>query len=146
MNNLKLTIELVPSSSWCNNVRTKLKQSEWDKIRRKCYQESNYVCDICGGKGRKHPVECHEIWNYNDKTRIQKLIGLTSLCPSCHEVKHIGLTTIKGREKQAIKHLMKVNNINERTALNIIDSAFMLHGARSTKEWDLDISFLETYI
>jgi hypothetical protein len=33
----------------------------------------------------KHKVinimECHEIWEYNDEDKIQKLIGLISLCP-----------------------------------------------------------------
>lgn len=88
---MKLTIELVPSTSWFSNLRSLLSSEEWDKIRRGCYKNANYKCEICSGVGPKHPVECHETWEYDEKQGIQKLIGLIALCPSCHEVKHVGL-------------------------------------------------------
>lgn len=142
----KLTIELVPSTSWYNNVRSMVSKKEWDLIRKKCYQTSNYICDICNGKGKRHPVECHEIWEYNDKEKIQKLIGLTSLCPSCHRVKHAGYSISQGKEELIIKQLEKVNNINRNSAINLIDEAFMLHEKRSNYEWNVDISYLKNYI
>ncbi len=143
---MKLTIELVPSTSWYNNVRSMVSKKEWDIIRKKCYQMSNYICDICGGKGEKHPVECHEIWDYNDKTNTQTLIGLTSLCPSCHEVKHSGLAILQEKERKVINQLKKVNNINEQESINLLRKAFEIHNIRSKKEWTVDISFLNNYL
>ena len=77
----KLTIELVPSTSWFNNVRSQVSAQEWDIIRHIVYAKANNICEICGGKGNKHAVECHEIWEYDDKEHIQKLIGMIALCP-----------------------------------------------------------------
>ena len=83
--NYKLTIELVPKTSWYSNVRSNVSKNEWDIIRKKSYEHAGHVCEICGdigtNQGVKHNVECHEIWDYNDETNEQTLGGLISLCP-----------------------------------------------------------------
>ena len=81
---MKLTIELVPRMCWYSNVRTNVTREKWDIIRKECYRKSNYKCEICGDKGTTHPVECHEIWEYDDVNYVQKLIGFIALCPNCH--------------------------------------------------------------
>lgn len=142
---MKLTIELVPRSSWMNNVRAVLTAKQWDALRRVVYDKAWNVCEICGGEGPKHPVECHEIWEYNDKTGIQKLAGMIALCPSCHQVKHFGFARISGKEEQAFKHFMKVNGFKKKEAEKAIISAFELWGKRSTMEWKLDLDILKEY-
>ena len=134
-----LEIELVPSSSFFKNLRSELSKKEWDILRKDSYQQANYVCEVCGGKGPKHPVECHEIWEYKDS--IQKLLGLISLCPSCHEVKHIGLAEVKGRRNQAKAHLIKVNSWCDYEAENHIEDAFREWYKRSQVQWELDLSW-----
>jgi 5-methylcytosine-specific restriction endonuclease McrA len=74
-------------------------------LRKRTYRQANYRCQVCGGRGSKHPVECHEIWHYDDENKIQKLMGLIALCPSCHQVKHIGLAQIQGKGEEANRHL-----------------------------------------
>lgn len=143
---MKLTIELVPETAWFSNVRSEVSKSTWDRIRRKCYKEAGYVCEICGGKGPKHPVECHEIWEYNDDTYKQILKGLISLCPNCHKVKHPGLAQIKGETDIVINQLMKVNNIPKTKAINYINESFNVWEERSKHEWECDISYLDEYL
>lgn len=138
-----LTIELVPSSCFYNNVRSNVSQAEWDVLRKECYKKAGYKCEICGGKGPKHPVECHEIWNYDDDQGIQTLDGLIALCPSCHEVKHVGLAQINGKFEQAILHLAKVNEISVEDAKLYVEACFETWSKRSQKEWKLDITILE---
>lgn len=139
----KLTIELVPSSSWYSNLRSELSNSDWDKIRKFIYKKNNYKCEICSGRGPKWPVECHEKWDY--KNGIQKLTYLYSLCPDCHMVKHIGLAKIKGNYYKALGHFMKVNNCTIAQAKKYIDIVFDKYHARSRQDWELDISYLDNY-
>ena len=141
-----LRIELVPKTSFFSNLRSELTQSQWDKIRKTIYEKSNHKCEICAGKGRKHPVECHEKWEYDVATGVQKLIGLESLCPACHKVKHIGYALSTGRGKSAIKHMMKVNKISEDEAWLAIDEAFLEWEYRSQFNWRLDLSLLSALI
>lgn len=139
----KLTIELVPRTCWFSNVRSCVSKKDWDKLRKKSYQNAGYKCEICGGKGSRHPVECHEIWNYDDKHKIQKLERMIALCPSCHEVKHIGYASVRGRYDVAIRHLAKVNGWTEEQADNYAQIAFNIWKERSDWQWTLDLSFLD---
>ena len=77
-----LTIELVPRTSFYQNLRNMLPTGDWDILRRESYQRNLYRCEICDGAGPNWPVECHEIWDYDDEFNIQTLIGLQSLCPA----------------------------------------------------------------
>jgi nitrate/TMAO reductase-like tetraheme cytochrome c subunit len=95
--------------------------------------------------GPKHPVECHEIWEYDDEKLIQKLVGMIALCPDCHMVKHIGLARLQGRSEKALKHLMKVNSLKKKDAQKYIADAFRTWADRSEKKWALDISCLKKY-
>jgi 5-methylcytosine-specific restriction endonuclease McrA len=145
----KLTIELVPETSFYNNVRSAVTQSEWDVIRKKCYKRAGHKCEICGDKGtnqgKNYSVECHEIWEYDDNTHIQTLKGLIALCPQCHQVKHVGFARMNGKEPEVIRQLMKVNKITSTEADNYIIDSFKVWEKRSEKQWTVDISYLDLY-
>jgi len=141
----KLTIELVPESSWYSNVRSQVSKKTWDVIRRNCYKKASHKCEICNGKGPKWPVECHEIWKYNDVKHMQVLEGFIALCPACHSVKHIGYAQMSGNYLQAIEQLKKVNNISDREAYEYVEECFELWQDRSKYDWAIDISLIAEY-
>lgn len=145
-NDIKLTIELIPSTCHFSNVRTTVTPKQWDKIRFISYEQANHKCEICGGAGKeqgyRHNVECHEIWLYDDENKIQKLIGLISLCPTCHQVKHIGRAIMIGKDKECYNQLAIVNNWTSEQVIQHITESFELHKERSQYEWTLDISIL----
>lgn len=142
----KLLIELIPTTCHYSNVRTTVKKKEWDKIRFISYELANNKCEICGdigkNQGYNHNVECHEIWEYDDENKVQKLIGLISLCPTCHQVKHIGRAIAIGKHKQAYAQLMKVNKWSQKQVEEHILESFEIHKERSKHEWGLDLSIL----
>lgn len=147
---IKLTIELVPESAWFKNVRAEVKPSVWDKIKKKCAANANHKCEICSdtgfNQGVKWAVECHEIWNYNDKSHEQTLIGFIALCPRCHKVKHPGLASMRGETHIVIQQLMKVNNMTRTEANNYLQKSFQIFDNRSQHNWKLDISYFTKYI
>jgi hypothetical protein len=138
-----LTIELVPSTVWYVNLRSELSKAEWDVIRKWCYKQAHYVCEVCGGKGPKWPVECHEIWEFDDAEKTQTLTGLIALCPACHGVKHIGLSEKRGEGVKAQQHLAQVNGWSIKQARAYIREAFEVWEERSQHEWALDISWVD---
>ena len=110
------------------------------------YRRANNRCEICGGRGKTHPVECHEVWHYDDTTRMQRLAGFTALCPDCHRVKHIGLANVQGKGNQAQSHLARVNGWTAHEARAYVAEAFELWAQRSEHDWQLDTSLLETEV
>ncbi len=139
---LKLQIELVPRTCFWSNVRSNIKASEWNKIRRYIYQRSNFICEICGGRGNRHPVECHEVWEYDESPNTQRLVSFQSLCPLCHEVKHYGLAKIRGNSERAFKRFMEINNLDRLTAIKIINVVYRQWADRNELQWDLNIEYL----
>lgn len=143
--NIKLTIELVPKTCWYSNVRDHVKSTEWDMLRKTTYKNAKYICEICGGKGPAHPVECHEIWKYDDQNKIQKLEGLIALRPSCHKVKHIGRTELIGKLDSAETHLCKVNKMTIDEMESYLFQIWEVWKERSKYQWKLDITVLKEY-
>lgn len=142
---MKLSIELVPSTSFYNNVRAILTAAQWDMVRKQVYDAAWHLCEICHGKGPRHPVEAHEIWEYDDKKLVQKLAGMIALCPACHQVKHIGLAQVNGQFDHALAHLMKVNKLTKPKSLAYVQEQFRVWNERSKFQYKLDIKVLSSY-
>ena len=134
----KLLPEL--NSNWGANVRTILSRSEWDAIRKLSYDQAGYVCEICGENGLKqgfrHPVECHEVWEWDVENKTQTLKRMISLCPRCHRTKHFGFHG----EDEAIDQLMKVNEISQKEAEKIIQECLEDHESKLGIEWTIDLT------
>jgi hypothetical protein len=147
---MKLSIELVPSTSWFTNLRSILTAKEWDMTRGICYQRATFLCEICGGVGPEHPVECHEVWSYAQSgfLNIQKLERTIALCPSCHQVKHMGFAMTQGVHvlEKAATHFMNVNNFSPDETEFEIEKAFRIHHERSKRDWYLDVSWLQNKV
>lgn len=142
----KLSCELVPSNQWGTNLRSVLAPKQWDELRAACYQRAGHKCEVCGGVGRKHPVECHEIWEYQDGPEWrQTLTGLVALCPSCHKVKHIGFAFTQGDRAfmAALNHLAKVNDWSPTKTYDYVNTQFQIHAIRSQQKWVINLDWLD---
>jgi hypothetical protein len=142
----RLTIELVPKTSWYHNVRALTDELGWDRIRRQVWRQADYRCEVCGGRGPEHPVECHEVWRYDDRTCVQLLVRMIALCPACHQVKHLGFANVKGKGTQAQAHLARVNGWTLEQADVYISQAFQVWAQRSQGAWTLDLEGLRPYV
>lgn len=146
MKNIKLEVELIPSTNFYNNVRSAVSTEQWDKLRRDCYENANNVCEICGGTGKqqgyRHNVEAHEVWEYDFIHNKQILVRLISLCVRCHMAKHIGRTFAIGKQAEIFKHLQEINNWDHKTLVNYLGDVFTEHKIRSQQMWTLDLTYL----
>ena len=138
----RLSVELVPSTCWWSNVRSNVSRAEWEVCKNFVKNRSGRRCEICGGRGERYPVDCHEIWQYDDDRQIQTLVGLVALCPPCHEVKHIGRAMVMGNFDRALRHLATVNRWSLAHADEYVAVQLEIHALRSTHPWSLDVSWL----
>lgn len=133
--------ELIPYAMHGKNVRAVLTAEDWQTVARISYKEAGHRCEICNAKGK---LECHEIWKFNDKKLIQSLVGLITLCPDCHRVKHIGLARKMGWYGDALEHMAKVNGISKKKARQYIEYA-EIEVKNRKDEYDLDLTYLNNY-
>jgi hypothetical protein len=146
---LKLTIELVPQTSWYDNMRKVMPRTQWDKLRKRVYAEYGQRCGICGAtEGR---LNCHEIWEYDDTSYRQKLKGFIALCNFCHFVKHIGQAGILAQEgkldfEKVVEHFMKVNGCDRRAFEEHRQKAFEQWRERSKHSWNVDLGEYQSLV
>jgi hypothetical protein len=140
-----LTVELIPRTSWFRNVRSHVSAAEWERLKRIVSERAGRRCEICGGRGERWPVECHEVFAYDDEKHVQRLERLVALCPACHEVKHIGLAGVRGRRAGAVRHLARVNGWSNADAELYLEVCFEQWNRRSNHKWTLDLSLLEQF-
>lgn len=149
---LLLTIEMVPEPLWRKNLRSELSRSDWDRLRKMAYRRAEYRCEVCEGSGLEQgfnwPVECHEVWHYDDEAHIQRLDRLIALCPRCHHVKHIGrISATEGQEGVArcLAHLKAVNGWTDEQVKEHVGVVNRQWQIRSSYEgWRQDISILDS--
>ncbi len=140
-----MTVEAVPRTAMFTNLRSILTPQGWDVVRRTVYRKAKYRCEVCGGKGPEHPVEAHEQWDYDLLTKMQTLVKCVALCPACHEVKHIGLASQKGRFVQATAHLMKVNGWDTKPTELYFRSFMVWYEEASCIPWSINIDAIRDY-
>ena len=140
---MKLEFELIPDGCWYSNLRTVLTQGQWDLVRKGAYARAGGRCMICGAVTR---LEAHERWSYDMARGIQKLEDVIAVCRDCHAVIHIGRTQLKGDERAAAEHFMRVNGVDYATYRKSLGEANELHRERNrVAEWTLDLSRLRRF-
>lgn len=147
---MKLSIEMVPKSTWNCNLRSILKKKQWDIIRKYCYGKAGYHCEICGKETKLH---CHEVWKYEqiNGKNIQRLDGLVALCGDCHLCKHFGFALVMHHNgeisiNKVLGHLMDINEIAEDECRKILNDEIDLWAKRSEMEWELNTDYINHYI
>lgn len=141
----RLTVELVPRTCHYSNLRSELTRTEWDRLRRLCYHRAGYRCVVCGGRGDRHPLECHEVWEYDDDRMVQTFAEVVALCPACHEVKHLLRATRVGRQDRALAHLAEVNGWTPLQTRRYFGGECATWARRSRLEWTLNFDKLRDY-
>jgi hypothetical protein len=135
--------DLVPMTSHCQNVRSHVTPDVWKQIAKVTYAAFGNRCRACGGRGRQWPVECHEVWSYDDVKKVQRLDGMVALCPQCHEVVHFGLANVNGRSEEALAHMSAVNQMTRSDCVDVVNKAIEVCRARSSFDWQLDLTLLD---
>lgn len=141
-----LRLELVPEPCWGQNAHHWLRRADWDAVRRKIYIIADYICEICGEQGSQWPVECHEVWHYDDKRHVQTLVDLKAVCPLCHMTIHFGNALREGRREEAIRHLCKVNGWSKDEAEQHVADSFQKYWQRNRYSWRTDMKYIDKYL
>ncbi|MCS7092504.1 MAG: HNH endonuclease [Patescibacteria group bacterium] len=143
---LILTIEMVPASTWGNNLRKIIKPKLWEEIKKAVFAKSKGQCAVCKQKSKK--LHAHEVWRYDDKEKLQILKDIVPLCTLCHMVKHMGFAGVisqksKLSQEKLISHFCKVNNVTRQAFQKHYASEIKRFEERSKYEWQVKVPFLE---
>lgn len=140
---LPLTVDAFPANLATHiNMSSSLPEEEWSSIRKATYKNANYMCEVSGGVGTEWPVECHELWRFDEGSQTLQLRGFMALHPEIHVAKHLERQQEDKRRQQAIWMLQAMNEWTVTEAEEYWKFARDTAMRRSGQEWKLDLSWL----
>lgn len=141
---VRLSIELVPMSCWGKNLRSRLRPVLWEQIREQTLA-SSCSCHACGSGRQLGKRECHEVWTYHDEILVQRLSDIVALCPSCHHVKHFGLSGILNIQAPAERRLRRINGWSASQLDEYLDLSFSVWNYSSHNSWNQDLNWITVH-
>ena len=135
---MPLVVDLIPSTAWHASLANVLVKRSWDVIR----DEEAKKTSGCTECGVKTGLECHERWSYLEELGIQRLDGFETLCGACHETRHLGFASVRGRLAQAMDRLALINRLEIRERRPYLDLVYARFEHRSKRRWAMDLSFV----
>jgi hypothetical protein len=140
----RLVPELVPNPQlWGMSAKKTLGRSAWEQIRLDVLTTAKHACEICGDEPNVYhgdPLNCHEVWHYDDERGVATLIRLRMQCTACDTAVHIGRAIIYDVGDRAFAQLQKVNGISRVEAERLYDTAYAEWRCRSKKTWRLKVA------
>lgn len=133
-------LELIPISARKQNIRTLTNKSAWRRLQSITFTRANFQCQVCGARPEKGRLHCHESWQYDDETWVQKIGSLVALCDECHEVVHIDLAADLGHGSRAYERLRLISKLPAPLIDEDLWERFLLQKRRSEHDWKIDIS------
>lgn len=107
--NFILEMEPIVGTNWGMSLARLLDKPVWDTLRREVYANARYVCQICGATDTV--MNCHEVWKYKDKKKVQFLADMECICTKCHDIKHWGRTVAVVHQGQlSTKYLQELTD------------------------------------
>lgn len=150
-----LRFEFIPAMQARKNCRSYIQYTykrfdRWKTIRDKVELERGGVCQICGADSKKmkfkHSTECHEVWEYDEFSKVQRLVALEALCVYCHKTKHLNQWTGNDEEfRFLLDTYALLNDIDEEAALKDYEFHIAEYDRLKNKKFTLDMSLLKTY-
>jgi hypothetical protein len=110
-------------------------------IRHYIYERVNNRCECCGRKRSKY-LEAHERWEFNEETKIQKLVRIIALCKLCHSATHYGHSKRRKNMDNINMHIKKINNFTDEELQTHIKEAYKTWNERNKIKWELDFSII----
>ena len=129
---LHLAIEPIPYCSRRASLANLLPRSQWDRIRRYVYRKAGHRCKICGREGRMY---CHEIWQFNEHTGYQYLMGFECLCKDCHKTKHYFFTRALQQQAMLFKHFLTVNRVTRQQGIDHLMNVYRRQRRLNQRQW-----------
>lgn len=142
-----LLCEIVPRKCMFSNVRTLLAPEAWKALSDRVRAAANWRCEVCGDLPPALDLHCHEVWSYEPAADVnrghQVLAQLQALCALCHEVKHLGFATLRGRKNAALVHMQRVNGWAPRDVARYLARMRPIWRRRDRMTWTCDVSLLQ---
>jgi hypothetical protein len=134
-------MQFIPAGAEGRSLRTFF-PTRWREIRNEVLRVSGGVCECCQ---RQCDLQVHEVWQFDYRASVQRLLSCLAVCDDCHRCIHWGRTLIKAAEEgisvdRLAQHFVWVNKCTFTEMYDEYERARMEYRLASNVDWRLDLS------
>jgi hypothetical protein len=138
---LKLSMQFIPAGAAGRSLRTFF-PTRWREIRNEVLRLSGGVCECCQ---RQRDLQVHEVWEFDHRATVQRLLSCLAVCDDCNRCIHWGRTLIKAAEEgisvdRLAQHFLWVNQCTFTEMFDEYERARIEYRLASQIDWRLDLS------
>ena len=78
---------------------------------------------------------CHEIWQFNEQTGYQYLMGFECLCQLCHKTKHYFFARDSQERAILFKRFLTINHVTEQQAMDYLTNINLQQQRLNQRDW-----------
>lgn len=113
-----LTMPNVPRPLHGLPPRKIMGQTEWDKMRKRCYYNAGYKCEVCGAEPPKGKLHAHELYDIEYEKGTSTFRRCIAVCADCHNFIHSGRLVTLYKEGNPL--------VPKEYLLNVVEKGFAL--------------------
>jgi len=139
---LRVPMAPVPEGSWYRDLARALPMTEWHLLRDYTLRRADEHCTVCGGSGS---LRVDGDWEYDDRKRVQRLVGLSALCQLCYLARHVDRAdqlAEQGRVglDRVVRHFLELNRCSQKVYDDHRREVMRVWRQRSKKTWTVDLT------
>ncbi len=139
---LRLPMTPLPKDSWYRDLGRALPTTEWHQLRDYTLRRADTHCTTCGAKGA---LRVDGDWEFDDRRRIQRLVGLSALCQLCYLTRHPDQAEQMAEQGRlglelVVRHFRELNRCSLKAYEEHRAEALRTWERRSKKDWQVDLS------
>lgn len=132
------------NQTWFTSTSEHCSKRYWNQVGMLIKGVHQCQCAVCFGTKTEDEIDIQELWSFDDKRKIQKLVVYYPVCIDCLDKTTLS-DDLDNEERQEIaQYLAKINKWSLSQADEHIDNAIALKKQRNQSEWLVDVEHLVT--
>jgi len=139
---LRVPMAPLPAGSWYRDLARALPTTEWHQLQAYALRRAEQRCSVCGAGGH---LQVDGDWEFNDRKRVQRLVGLSALCQLCYLARHVDQAEAMAKQgrlglERVVRHFRELNRCSLKTYEDHRREVLHTWNRRSMKTWKVDLT------
>ncbi len=135
-------LDPISNQSWFTSTPLHCSKRYWEQIEILFKEFHKCQCAICDAQKSDDEIDVQELWHFDDKRKIQKLICYYPICINCQDYSYMP-SDPGGEERQSFVDFFKtVNKWSADQANDHINQALALQKMRDQSDWIVDVAYM----
>lgn len=137
-------LDPISNQSWFTTTALHCSKRYWEQIGILLKGFHNCECAVCGVQKTEDEIDIQELWHFDDKYKIQKLLCYYPICINCQNHSYTPSEPDSEENESFFEFFKTINQWSAEQVKDHINQAVALQKMRDQSEWIVDVEYLVT--